>query len=219
MRLCVCVGPRTLSRRGRVSSHTAIARPDGSIWMSPNERSSKGISSWDILWVDPGPVAEQQFRNFLSEEETPPSEILLAGGCGALVPGAIPGQGMYASEVLDPEKGPHWPRPNRAISFAAVQKALGGKAETGKLLTTQVPCVTDHHKLESGHGYGAFAVDQDSALLCRPCVELDIGHAVLRFVVDPAEVDVSPDAPGSREILDEGARQCEIALFTVLGGI
>lgn len=187
--------------------------------MSPNDRTKKGLRSWDILWVDPGPIAEQQFRTFLGEEETPPSEILITGGCGALVRGAVQGQGMYASEVLDPEKGPHWPRPNRALSFAAIQKALGGRAETGKLLTTQVPCVTDHHKLESGHGYGAFAVDQDSALLCRPCVELDVGHAVLRFVVDPAEIDVSPDAPGSRDVLEEGARQCEIALFVVLGSV
>lgn len=187
--------------------------------MSPNERARNGISSWDILWVNPGPTAEQQFRAFLSEEETPPSEVLLAGGCGALVRGSTQGHGMYATEVLDPEKGPHWPRPNRALSFPAIQKALAGRAETGKLLTTQVPCVTDHHKLESGHGYGAFAVDQDSALLCRPCVELDIGHAVLRFVVDPAEVDVSPEAPGALEVLEEGARRCEISLFTVLGGV
>lgn len=219
MRLCVCVGPRASSRRGRVATHTAIVRPDGSVWMSPNQRTRNGISSWDILWVDSGPVAEQQFRTFLGEEDTPPTEVLLAGGCGSLVRGSTQGHGMYASEVLDPEKGPHWPRPNRALAFPAIQKALGGRAETGKLLTTQVPCVTDHHKLESGHGYGAFAVDQDSALLCRPCVELDIGHAVLRFVVDPAEVDVSPDAPGAQEVLDEGARRSEISLFTVLGSV
>lgn len=187
--------------------------------MSPDQRTTKGLSSWDILWVDPGPMAEQQFRAFLAEEASLPDEVLLAGGCGALVPGAVPGQGMYASEVLDPEKGPHFPRPNRALSFAAIQRALGGKAETGKLLTTQVPCVTDHHKLESGHGYGAFAVDQDSALLCRPCVELDIGHAVLRFVVDPAEIDVSPEAPGARATLEDGSRRCELALFTVLGSV
>lgn len=218
MRLCVCSGPRLVSRRGRVGCHTAIARPDGTVWFSPNARTERGLSSWDILWVDPGPVAETQFRTFLSEDQ-PPAEILVAGGCGALVRGAVPGQGMYATEVLDPERGPHWPRPNRALSFAAVQKALSGHAMTGKLLTTQVPCVTDHHKLESGHGYGAFAVDQDSALLCRPCVELDLGHAVLRFVVDPAEVDVSPEVQGVDEILAEGARQCEIALFTVLGSV
>ena len=186
--------------------------------MSPNQAAAKGLSSWDILWVDPGPVAEQQLRAFLAED-VPPVEVLLAGGCGALVRGAIPGQGMYATEVLDPEKGPHWPRPSRAMSFPAVQKALSGLASTGKLLTTQVPCVTDHHKLESGHGYGAFAVDQDSALLCRPCVELDLGHAVVRFVVDPAEIDVSPEVQGAHEILNEGARQCEIALFTVLGSL
>jgi len=198
-----------------VATHTAIARPDRSVWMSPTHRTAKGLSSWDILWVDPGPLAEEQFRAFLAED-VPPQEVLLTGGCGALVRGAVPGQGMYASEVLDPEKGPHWPRPNRALSFPAVQKAMGGNAQTGKLLTTQVPCVTDHHKLESGHGYGAFAVDQDSALLCRPCVELDLGHAVLRFVVDPAEMDASPGAPGSEQLLEDGARQCEIALFTVL---
>lgn len=186
--------------------------------MSPNQITAKGLSSWDILWVDPGPVAEAQFRAFLAEDK-PPEEVLLAGGCGALVRGAIPGQGMYATEVLDPEKGPHWPRPSRAMSFPAVQKALNGLASTGKLLTTQVPCVTDHHKLESGHGYGAFAVDQDSALLCRPCVELDLGHAVVRFVVDPAEIDVSPEVQGAQEILEEGARQSEIALFTVLGSL
>lgn len=201
-----------------MASHTSISRPDGSVWMSPNQRTPKGLSSWDILWVDPGPVAETQLRGFLAED-VPPVEVLLAGGCGALVRGAVPGQGMYATEVLDPEKGPHWPRPSRAMSFPAVQKALAGLASIGKLLTTQVPCVTDHHKLESGHGYGAFAVDQDSALLCRPCIELDLGHAVVRFVVDPAEVDVSPEVQGAQEILEEGARQCEIALFTVLGSL
>lgn len=176
------------------------------------------MSSWDILWVDPGPVAEKQLRVFL-EEDVPPQEILLVGGCGALIRGAVPGQGMYATEVLDPERGPHWPRPTRALSFPAIQKALGGGALTGKLLTTQVPCVTDHHKLESGHGYGAFAVDQDSALLCRPCVELDVGHAVLRFVVDPAEIDVSPQANGAEAVLNEGARRSEISLFSVLGSL
>ena len=89
----------------------------------------------------------------------------------------------------------------------------------GKFLTTEVPCVTPSHKLESGHGYGAIAVDQDSALLCRPCVELEIGHAVLRFVLDPAEVDMSPGLPELPEIARVGALECEMALFTALCGL
>jgi hypothetical protein len=50
-------------------------------------------------------------------------------------------------------------------------------------------------------------------------VELDIGHAVLRFVVDPAEIDVSPELIGTHKILEEGARRSEIALFSVLGSV
>lgn len=218
MRLCVCVGPRPQSRRGRLGTHTSIDRPDYSVWMSPNQRTAKGFSSWDFLWVDPGPLAEDQLRTFLLEDQ-PPTEILITGACAALIHGLPVGYGLYANEVLDPHKGPHWPRPPRALSLPAVQKALFGNAQAGKFLTTEVPCVTPSHKLESGHGYGAVAVDQDSALLCRPCVEMDIGHAVLRFVLDPAETDMSPEVPGLTEIVQDAARECEIALFTALAAL
>jgi len=199
-----------------VGTHTSISRPDGSVWMSPVERVEKGLSSWDLLWVDSGAESEGQLRAFLLEDR-PPREILVTGGCGALVHDLAPGQAMYANEVLDPHRGPHWPRPPRALSVGAVRKALGAEVHAGKFLTTEVPCVTPSHKLESGHGYGAVAVDRDSALLCRPCVELDLGHAVVRFVVDPAEVDLTPGMPGADAAFEDGARDCEIALFSLLG--
>lgn len=186
--------------------------------MSPNLRQESGLGSWDLLWVDAGPVSEEQLRAFLQEDK-PPSEVLVTGGCGALERSMAPGQALYANEVLDPHRGPHWPRPPRALSVGAVRKALGTEVLAGKFLTTEVPCVTPSHKLESGHGYGAVAVDQDSALLCRPCSELDLGHAVVRFVVDPAEVDLTPGAPGAEAAAVDGARDCEISLFTLLGSI
>lgn len=201
-----------------MGSHTSIGRPDNSVWMSPNQRTAKGFSSWDFLWVDPGPVAEDQLRTFLLED-WPPEEVLISGGCSALVRDVPCGFGLYANEVLDPHKGPHWPRPPRALSVHTVQKALAGRAQAGKFLTTEVPCVTPSHKLESGQGYGAIAVDQDSALLCRPCVELDIGHAVLRFVMDPAELDMSPEVPDLADRIQAGARECEMALFTALASL
>ncbi len=183
--------------------------------MSPNHKAPKGFSSWDLLWVDAGPVSEQQLRAFL-QEDRPPTEILITGGCSALVSDIPVARAMYANEVLDPHRGPHWPRPPRALSLPAFQKALGG-AQAGKFLTTEAPCLTPSHKLESGHGYGAVAVDQDSALLCRPCVELDIGHAVVRFVLDPAELDMAPDASGALpESVAASVRECEMALFTAL---
>ncbi len=215
MRLCVCIGPRLQSRRGRLGTHTSIQRPDTSVWMAPNQRAPKGFHSWDFLWVDAGPAAERQVRAFL-QEDAPPSEVLITGSCSALIRDIPMGFGMYANEVLDPQKGPHRPQPPRALSLSAVQKALGGAAQAGKFLTTEVPCVTPSHKLESGHGYGAIAVDQDSALVCRPCVEMDVGHAVVRFVLDPAEVDLSPDLPDTAERIQFAARECEIALFTLL---
>jgi len=133
-------------------------------------------------------------RTFL-QEDTPPREILVSGPCGALQPGMPAGFGYYANEVLDPGRGPHTPRPTRALSLAAVSRALDGQVHPGKFLTTAVPCVTPSHKQESGHGYGAHAVDQDSALLCRPCHELDVGHAVIKFVFDPMEVDLTLESP------------------------
>jgi hypothetical protein len=148
------------------------------------------LPSWDILWVDPGEVGEQQLRTFLQEDSLP-REILISGPCGALQPGMRSGFGYYASEVLDPDRGPHTPRPTRALSLAAVSRALQGMVHPGKFLTTTVPCVTPNHKRESGHGYGAHAVDQESALLCRPCHESDVGHAVVKFVFDPMELDLS----------------------------
>lgn len=186
--------------------------------MSPNQKTPKGLSSWDFLWVDPGPASEHQLRTFLLEDR-PPREILITGICSALIRDIQPGSAMYANEVLDPQRGPHWPRPPRSLSFKAFQKAVIGSAQAGKFLTTEVPCVTPSHKLESGHGYGAIAVDQDSALLCRPCVELDIGHAVVRFVLDPAELDMSPESVGIQEIVQMSVRECEMALFTVLSVI
>lgn len=216
MRLCVCVGPRPQSRRGRLGTHTSIDRPDYSVWMSPNQKAAKGLSSWDFLWVDPGAACEHQLRTFL-QEDRPPTEILITGACSALVRDILPGFAMYANEVLDPHRGPHWPRPPRALSMPAFQKALSGAVLAGKFLTTEVPCVTPSHKLESGHGYGAIAVDQDSALLCRPCVEMDIGHAVVRFVLDPAELDMTPDASGTLpERVQASIRECEMSLFTAL---
>lgn len=201
-----------------MGTHTSVARPDGSIWMSPNQRKEKGILSWDLLWVDSGVECEAQLRAFL-EEDRPPREVLVTGGCGALVRELSCGRAVYATEVLDPHRGPHWPRPPRALSVAAVKKAMGAEIASGKLLTTEVPCVTPSHKLESGHGYGAVAVDRDSALLCRPCVDLDLGHAVVRFVLDPAEVDLTPGVPGSETAFEDGGRDCEIALFTLLSRI
>lgn len=186
--------------------------------MSPNQRTAKGFTSWDFLWVDSGPFAEQQLRTFLLED-WPPEEILITGACSALTREASVGFGLYANEVLDPQKGPHFPRPPRALALHTVQKALRGNAQAGKFLTTEVPCVTPSHKLESGHGYGAIAVDQDSALLCRPCVEMDIGHAVLRFVLDPAEMDMSPDSPDLADRIQTGARECEMSLFTALASL
>lgn len=179
-------------------------------------KSVKGLSSWDLLWVDAGSASEQQLRVFL-QEDRPPAEILITGSCSALIRDVRSGFAMYANEVLDPHRGPHWPRPPRALSMPAFQKALSGGVLAGKFLTTEVPCVTPSHKLESGHGYGAIAVDQDSALLCRPCVELDIGHAVVRFVLDPAELDMTPEAEGvSSETVQTSIRECEMALFTAL---
>ena len=201
-----------------MGTHTSIARPDGSVWMSPNQRVERGLSAWDILWVDAGPASESQLRLFL-QEDRPPREVLVCGACGALIRELTSGEAVYANEVLDPRKGPHRPSPTRALSFKAVQKTFGPGAHSGKILTTEVPCVTPSHKLESGHGYGAIAVDQDSALLCRPCVEMDLGHAVVRFVLDPADVDLTPGAPGAEGALAEGARDCEIGLFTLLGGL
>lgn len=216
MRLCVCSGPRLESRRGRLSTHTSIARPDGAVWLSPNQRTAKGLGSWDILWVDLGPACEGQLRSFLLEDK-PPREILLTGPAGGLEAGMASGSVLYANEVLDPQKGPHWPQPTRALSLQAIQKAVGLPVVAGKFLTTEVPCVTPSHKQESGHGYGAIAVDRDSGLLCRPCSELDLGHAVVRFVLDPMEVDLSPGAPGSDNALLHGARECEMALLALLG--
>lgn len=186
--------------------------------MAPDRRTDAGLGSWDILWVDCGPGSESQIRAFL-EEDKPPHEVLLTGPCGALVENMRPGMALYANEVLDPRKGPHWPRPPRALSLGAVRRASVGEVLSGKLLTTEAPCVTPSHKLESGHGYGAIGVDLDSALLCRPCVDLDLGHAVVRFVLDPAEVDLTPGSPGVEAALFDGARDCEIALFSLLGRI
>jgi hypothetical protein len=183
--------------------------------MSPNHKADSGLWAWDILWVDSGPGSESQLRTFL-EEDKPPREVLVTGPCGALVPDFHCGEAIYANEVLDPRKGPHWPRPPRALSLPAVRKALGAPVHSGKFLTTEVPCVTPSHKLESGHGYGAIGVDQDSANLCRPCADMDLGHAVVRFVLDPAEVDLTPGVPGVELAFFEGARDCEIALFSLL---
>lgn len=218
MRLCACVRSRPESHRGRVPSHTAIHRPDEAVWFSPNQRTETGLSSWDILWVDPGPAAEAQLRSFLLED-APPREVLISGPCGALTPGQKVGAGVFANEVLDPDRGPHRPVASRAIGNHRIQTALGVPLTTGKFLTTAVPCITPSHKLESGHGYGAIAVDQDSALLCRPCVELDLAHAVMRFILDPAEVDLSPESPGGSQALAEGARTCERALFRMLAAL
>jgi nucleoside phosphorylase len=178
-------------------------------------RGKKGLSSWDLLWVDASPECENQLRTFLLED-APPREIVITGPCGALLPDVAIGTAMYANEVLDPEKGPYRPMPTRALSIAAVQKCFHGTVRTGKLLTTQVPCVTPHHKLESGHGYGAFAVDQQSALLCRPCFDYDVGHAVIRFVLDPAEVDLTPQAPGVEHARFRGSVAVERSLFQLL---
>lgn len=215
MRLCVCPGPRLESRRGRVGTHTAIARPDGSIWMSPNQKTPKGLGSWDILWVNAELDGENQLRSFLLED-VPPIEILITGGCGALEPNFPCALALYANEILDPQLGPHLPRPTRALSLNAVQKALGAEVRAGKFLTTEVPCVTPSHKQESGHGYGAIAVDQDSAVLCRPCTELELGHAVVRFVLDPMEVDLSPGAPGREAAMFHGARECEMGIYSLI---
>ena len=186
--------------------------------MSPGLKADSGLGAWDILWVDPGAGSESQLRAFLEEDE-PPAEVLLTGPCGALVENLRCGTALYANEVLDPRKGPHWPRPPRGLSLGAVRRAAVGEVLAGKFLTTEVPCVTPSHKLESGHGYGAIGVDQDSALLCRPCADMDLGHAVVRFVLDPAEVDLTPGVPGVDAALFEGARDCEIALFSLLGGL
>lgn len=186
--------------------------------MSPNQRAENGLSAWDILWVDAGVGSESQLRTFL-QEDRPPREVLVTGACGALVRELFSGAAVYANEVLDPRRGPHWPAPPRSLSFPAVQKAFGPGSHSGKFLTTEVPCVTPSHKLESGHGYGAIAVDQDSALLCRPCAEMELGHAVVRFVLDPAEVDLTPGVPGAEIAALEGARDCEMGLFTLLGGL
>ena len=166
--------------------------------------------------MDSGPEGEGQLRSFLSEGR-PPNEVLVTGASGALVLGMVPGQALYANEVLDPQRGPHWPRPTRALSLAVVRKALEAEVMAGKFLTTEVPCVTPSHKLESGHGYGAIAVDRDSAILCRPCADMDLGHAVVRFVLDPAEVDLTPGEPGVDLAVEDGGRDCEISLFSLLG--
>ncbi|HNY31631.1 MAG TPA: hypothetical protein PKO15_12145 [Fibrobacteria bacterium] len=183
--------------------------------MSPNQKTPNGLGSWDLLWVDPELEGEAQLRSFLLEDQ-PPKEILITGGCGALEPHFPCGLALYANEILDPRLGPHWPQPTRALSLKAVQKALGADAKSGKFLTTEVPCVTPSHKHESGHGYGAIAVDQDSAVLCRPCKELDIGHAVVRFVLDPMEVDLSSGAPGRDAAFFHGARECEMGIYSLI---
>lgn len=183
--------------------------------MSPNQKTPKGLCSWDLLWVDPGLEGEAQLRSFLLED-TPPAEVLITGGCGALEPGFACAAAMYANEVLDPHRGPHWPRPTRGLSLQAVHKALGAEVKAGKFLTTEVPCVTPSHKQESGHGYGAIAVDQDSAILCRPCTEMELGHAVVRFVLDPMEVDLSPGAPGRDAARFHGARECEMGIYSLI---
>lgn len=214
-RLCVCVRPRPDSSRGRLWSHTAIHRPDGTVWHSPNTPAPRGLPSWDILWVDPGEEGEAQLRTFLQEDSLP-REILISGPCGALQPDMAMGFGYFANEVLDPGRGPHTPRPPRALSLAAVSRALGGKVHPGKFLTTAVPCVTPNHKKESGHGYGAHAVDQDSALLCRPCHEADVGHAVVKFVLDPMEIDLTLEDPKTQQMRLEACLAVERSLLRVL---
>lgn len=215
-RLCVCVRPRPESSRGRLWSHTAIRRHDGTVWFSPNHPAAMGLHSWDLLWVESGPLGEEQLRAFLAEDKLP-REILICGPCGALQPDLPQGFGLYANEVLDPGRGPHTPCPTRALSLPAMTRALDGQVQSGKFLTTAVPCVTPNHKQESGHGYGAIAVDQDSALLCRPCHEADLGHAVIKFVFDPMEVDLTCEAAAKERLL--GSLAVERSLLRLLSAI
>lgn len=217
-RLCVCVRPRPESSQGVLHSHETKTRPDGSCLFVPCSRQPKGLSSWDILWVDQGEGGQAQLQALLAEGFLP-REVLITGPCGALLPQLPPGRGLYANEVLDPDNGPHTPQPTRALSLPAMSRVLEGNVQAGKFLTTAVPCVTPSHKAESGHGYGAVAVDQDSALLCRPCQDADLGHAVIKFVFDPMEEDFTiSDEPTRRRRL-ESALVVERNVLRLLAGI
>lgn len=217
-RLCVCVRPRPESSHGVLHSHEAVMRPDGSCLFVTHDRSPKGLRSWDILWVDQGEDGQEQLQTLLTEGSLP-REVLITGPCGALLPQLLPGRGLYANEVLDPDNGPHTPQPTRALSLPAMSRALDGNVQTGKFLTTAVPCVTPSHKAESGHGYGAVAVDQDSALLCRPCQNADLGHAVIKFVFDPMEEDFTIADEPTRQRRLESALAVERNILRLLAGL
>jgi hypothetical protein len=186
--------------------------------LTPPVRTSKGLASWALLWVDAGPSGQAQLQALLSEDELP-REVLITGPCGALQPQCPSGWGLYANEVLDPDCGPHTPQPTRALSLPAVSRVLEGAVRSGKFLTTAVPCVTPSHKAESGHGYGAVAVDQESALLCRPCQDADLGHAVVKFVFDPMEADFTAADEAIRRQRLEASLAVERNVLRLLAGL
>lgn len=113
-----------------------------------------------------------------------PRSLLLLGFSGSLQPHLQVGDAIQATEIVDLE--------NRRWSASPVLEANRSRGASGRLLTVPRLLGDPTEKQALGSRYNALAVDMESAVAARLCLERRVPFACLRVISDDMNTALSP---------------------------